>query len=1098
MPEELKFKFLKDIPLGNKEEVVEFYHSKVAPALQEILENETCVHTIGLFSKWGTGKSTVIEMIRDELKRPMFVFDAWKYQEDSLRRIFLLEFIDFISTQAEQSKITIKKEEFEKVKNKIKSVLYKSIETKKVEPETTGENKSWKEKLSENKKLLFLVLFLILVPIAVFLGEKYLGINQLITSIVNYFAGFSLLVVFLSKLFSPLTTSFFKELLDRITKSVLPVAAIRETIEREERLNSPEQFETLFKEIIGSIESEKKVIIVFDNIDRVQGDTAIKIFSTIKTFLDPKEVSGLTFIVPCDSDAINNQIKSFYKDKVDNFDSSEYLRKLFNVVIWMPEFIEADLHAFIKKMVEDTGDIKELLQQEDVTFVIGSAFSNNPREIKQFINNLISALVLASKTEVWDEIKDNIPYLAKVLVLKQKYPVAYQRLKDKWYDPENIKEDNDKDKHELKGLKEFMLKTLSIQVENAKPFIYFKEPSISSSLSDSSGLTVALVNGNRQEALKILKKEKNKTAIINFVELLLEEYRSQNDLLKNIFSTSLEVFDELKINTKSKGFHRLLAQRLNTDLWQFFAELPTNLIFANLLTKKELDDQFREPLVKRYALALDNEETRKPNRLELVKNILINLKQNIELVDNETRIQIAKSIDEHFSTNFEVISLFEELKEQEDFITPQAFEKFITNISDQTFLKEKETLLQFKKFIIKKKKFGVILQKITELIQKETSEHPDYRAEKETFMKANGEIFSEFEDELNSADDGIKIQLIKQFTQAFNSIGSWDNRTSLVNNLRWLYFAAPDPQKNELQNLINTYCQQASAPKIEEVLDYWEKKSVEGFIDDFFPSFLQKSMQDDAYLDVIYKRADKNKKIELITNLINQKGANSLNFIKKLGDDLPDRQAIVRSLLSKLPSMSLDEQVLIYDYLPSQLSKNDPTDLKDQIVNQIKALLKSDTPASQEAGLNLLTNSNSLSEEKRREIGKEVLDWLRQPGKALNSNHRFVLKSVVSLVAIMQETLVSDFTYTLFDMLKQDKDKETLDVSLEILGEVKPKYSKHEKDFKDLLDRLKVWPQNENKNLVIEKIKDLKSSNPNKEEKAFWKEVDFLVDQNDE
>ena len=281
-------------------------------------------------------------------------------------------------------------------------------------------------------------------------------------------------------------------------------------------------------------------------------------------------------------------------------------------------------------------------------------------------------------------------------------------------------------------------------------------------------------------------------------------------------------------------------------------------------------------------------------------------------------------------------------------------------------------------------------------------------------------------------------------------------------------------------------------------MDYWEKKSAEGFIEDFFPSFLQKSMRDDAYLDVIYKRADKNKKLELITNLINQKGANSLNFIKKLGDDLPDRQAIVRSLLSKLPSMSLDEQVLIYDYLPSQLSKNDPTDLKDQIVNQIKALLKSDTPASQEAGLNLLTNTDSLSEEKRREIGKEVLDWLRQPGKALNSNHRFVLKSVVSLVAIMQETLVSDFTYTLFDMLKQDKDEATLDVFLEILGEVKPKYSKHEKDFKDLLDRLKVWPQNGNKNLVIEKIKDLKSSNPNKEEKAFWKEVDSLVGQNDE
>ena len=317
----------------------------------------------------------------------------------------------------------------------------------------------------------------------------------------------------------------------------------------------------------------------------------------------------------------------------------------------------------------------------------------------------------------------------------------------------------------------------------------------------------------------------------------------------------------------------------------------------------------------------------------------------------------------------------------------------------------------------------------------------------------------------------------------------WDNRTSLVNNLRWLYFYAPAAQKTELNNLINTYCQQASAVKLGEVLDYWQKEAAEQFINDFFQSFLQKSMKDDAFLDVIYKRAEKSKKLELISSLINQKGVNSLNFIKNLGDDLPDRQAVIRGLLNKLSSMPFGEQVLIYDYLPSQLSKNDPIELKDQIVNQIKTLLKSDTPASQEAGLNLLTNTDSLSEEKKREIGKDALDWLRQPGKVLNSNHRFVLKSVASLVSIMQETPISDFTYTLFDMLKQDKDKQTLEVSLEILNELKPKYSKHEKDFKDLLDRLKEWPQNEKRNMVIEKIKNLKSNNLNKYEKAKTRSV---------
>ena len=217
-----------------------------------------------------------------------------------------------------------------------------------------------------------------------------------------------------------------------------------------------------------------------------------------------------------------------------------------------------------------------------------------------------------------------------------------------------------------------------------------------------------------------------------------------------------------------------------------------------------------------------------------------------------------------------------------------------------------------------------------------------------------------------------------------------------------------------------------------------------------------------------------------------------MNFLKKLNDNLPDRQAVVKSLLGKLPSMPFGEQALVYDYLPSKLSKNDPVDLKDQIVNQIKTLLKSDIPASQEAGLNLITNIDSLSEEKKREIGKEVLDWLRQPGKVLNSNHRFVLKSVAGLASIMQETPVNDFIYTLFDMLKQERDKSTLEVSLEVLGEIKPKYSKHEKDFKDLLDRLKVWPQNENRNLVIEKIKNLKSNNLGKDEKAFWKEMDSL------
>ena len=1092
MTEKLKFKFLKDEPLSKADEgVSDFYHEKIAPAMQEILENESCVHTIGLFSRWGTGKSTIIEMVRNELKCPMFVFDTWKYQDDALRRIFLIKLVDFLNQKGEQIDVSIL------------DSMHKTIEISELVKITDEINvKHWPKKvLSIFKKNWLFFASLLLLVVWIGLDLLFDNSNIVIRAITNFAAvigSFSLIAFFLL----PLFTKIWERHVNRFMESLNPLSTIKTRVEKEERLNSPEQFELLFQKIVEKI--NKKIVIVFDNIDRVQGDTAIKILSTIKTFLDPrldsKCVTGITFIVPCDSDAIISQIKTFYGKQIsqesgqgESFDPSEYLRKLFNVVVWMPEFIEADMHEYIKRIVRDTGEIKDLLDQEDAVFVIGSAFSNNPREIKQFVNNLISALVLASKTEVWERIKNNIPYLAKVLVLKQKYPTAYRRLKDKWFEPENILQDGDGNE-----LRNFLLNTSRITVNNAEPFIYFKEPTISKNLTDSEGLTLALMEGkegSKEKAVGIIKKEKDKTAVVNFVELLLQKYRNQKDLLKNIFIVHLKVFDELKITTRKKLYYETLARVLDTDLWQFFVELPTNLIFDNLLNKKELDDQFRKPLVKRYALSLDSEETRKPERLEFAKSILSNLKQNMDLIDNDTRIQISKSINEHFSTTPEIVSLFEGLKEQEDFITPQAFEKFITNINNQTFLNDAKTIFQFKEFLLKKKKVGVLLQKITELLQKETADHSDFRVEKETFMKTVGEIFSEFQDGLKSADDGVKIQLVKQFTQAFNSIGSWDNRTLFINSLRWLYFYAPDPQKTELNRLIDTYCQQASPSKVEEVLNYRQKETAERFVNDFFSSFLQKSMRDEAFLDVIYKKADKDKKIELISNLINQKGVNSLNFLKKLENNLPDRQAIVKSLLSKLTSLPLGEQVLIYDYLPSQLSKNDPTDLKDQIVNQIKTLLKSDTPASQEAGLNLLTNIDSLSEEKKRETGKEALDWLRQPGKTLNSNHRFVLKSVASLVSIMQETPVSDFTYTLFDMLRPDRDKPTLEVSLEILDELKPKYSKHEKDFKDLLDRLKVWPQNENKTLVIEKIKSLKSNNPGKDEKAFWKETDSLLEE---
>ncbi|MDD4995588.1 MAG: P-loop NTPase fold protein [Patescibacteria group bacterium] len=1083
MPEELKFKFLKDVPLGNGQDgIFGFYHENVAPAMKEILENDSCVHTIGLFSRWGTGKSTIIEMIRHDLQSPMFVFDAWKYQEDSLRRIFLIELVNFLISQKQLSPED----------KKILDPLYKSTEesceitTAEMQVSSAG----WLKKVWLLLKTNWLlVLSLILVIGWVILNLIFKNNNLIIQTIKDFaavVASFSVLALF----FKPLLEKVWERSVEKFLSSLNPLASIKTRVEKEERLNSPEQFEALFRLILQKV--NKKVVIVFDNIDRVQGDAAIKILSAIKTFLDPAGVAGLVFIVPCDSEAIISQIKSFYGGQDDeDFDPSEYLRKLFNVVIWTPEFIEADLHAYIKKLINDTGEIKSLLQgqdSEDIVYVISNAFSNNPREIKQFINNLIAALVLASKTEVWQRIKDNIAYLAKVLVLRQKFTPAYHRLKDKWFEPENILKDKDS-----ADLRNFMLNTSRITVSNARPFIYFKEPTIYQSLNNSEEMILSLAEGNKDKFKELASAETNKGSLVDFIRHLLREYRSQRDILLKIFTTHLEAFHELGISSSTKVYYESLARVLDADLWQFFTQLQTNLVFSDLITKQELDVQFRAPLIKRYVLAVGTEEVRKPNMGSILKDILTNLKQNASLIADEDKIQIVKFIDENFSTNFDIISLFGTLEEQTTFISPQAFDKFIANFNRDSLSGQITIIKQFKEYISEKNKFNIILQKITEVINKETTESPDYRAEKETLFATCGDIFSEFQDQFKIVDDGTKIQLTKNFIQAFNSIGAWDNRTGLVNNLRWISFYVPEAQQNELVAQINGYFQNAGAAKIGLVFDYWKKETAEKFLSTYFKPLLSRSMSDDVLLEIVYKKADKDKKIELLKNIINQKGANSLNFIKSLGDNLPDRQMVVKSLLAKVTSIPFGEQIAVYDYLPIQLSKNDPVDLKDQAVTQIKNLIKSDALASQEAGFNFLIKSDFLGEEKKREIGKEILDWLRQPGKILTSAHHFALKTVSSLTGIMQETPVKDFVYVLFDMLRPDRDKNSLQTSLGILDEVKPTYPAYEKDFKDLLARLKDWPEGENKAFVVERIKGLKVSNPKKEEKDFWKEVESLT-----
>ncbi|GMQ59814.1 hypothetical protein AN1V17_42140 [Vallitalea sediminicola] len=410
-------------------------HTSIAKVMARTIkkiEMSNCSFNIGLFGIWGSGKSFIVNKIKELLDDSKDVIvldiDMWKFNGTSLRRSILFE----IEKQLIQKEIIDKEYTNEKDLN-LKDMLNKETAMKK---EFKINSKTMTTELKKISMQLIIVFVIILV--AFFIKEIFFTIPNNIECInkLKKWKHFTLIDIVLNSatyLISSIGVAglIFKILSGSMQKFLKTV--ILRSYEVEQKLLptfSPEQFEEIFCDIVRKVKEKgfKKLVIVFDNIDRCDPKSAYEVMSTIKTYMDVKDC---LYIIPCDDEAI----KYYLSQKIGNSEkgdklsisrtySDEFIDKFFQVNFRIPTLKESDRDEYIRDMINKL-PFNELRSNEisKLTQVLYYAYrGQTPRQIKRFINDYAMYYYIA--LEIDEERKfilDDISTFTIMIAIKQRW-----------------------------------------------------------------------------------------------------------------------------------------------------------------------------------------------------------------------------------------------------------------------------------------------------------------------------------------------------------------------------------------------------------------------------------------------------------------------------------------------------------------------------------------------------------------------------------------------------------------------------------------------------------------------------------------------------
>lgn len=381
-------------------------HKGIAQKIAHILRGDEC-KIIGIDGEWGSGKSNLVSLIQKQLNntegklKPFvtFVYDAWGHQTDLQRRTILEELTYFL---VKGDGKTLQKGILDSLdwENKLNNLLAKKVST------TTKTI----PKLSYGIIVSFVVM--ILVPLFALIAESMdssccrifvSAIPFLILSL--FFVG-----AIIKSLYRNRKVKTWKKWKKNLENDLLQIFYIyqekeleRETIETiSEDEPSSRNFKMWMKDLDSSLLTHK-LIIVFDNMDRLPKEKVVELWAAIHTFFSEIDYDNIKVIIPFDRSHIQSAFDESESQSQRECIGNDYIDKTFDVVfrVSLPK-MSAWKSYFEDQWKEALG---EELDKSSRLLQIYEAFNlePTPRQIISFINEFVTIRYVFTKDIIPNE-----------------------------------------------------------------------------------------------------------------------------------------------------------------------------------------------------------------------------------------------------------------------------------------------------------------------------------------------------------------------------------------------------------------------------------------------------------------------------------------------------------------------------------------------------------------------------------------------------------------------------------------------------------------------------------------------------------------------